>query len=113
MDITEALARADSWDANPGIRPEPALARMVVAALATQIRILQAIGTKLSVGELAYMRSALEEAGGVITAGTRIQYDHTEGRAVSGLAKKGMVMLRDGETEVTPLGAAWFLAQSS
>ena len=63
---------------------------------------------KLSPGELAFMESALDEAGGVITKGTAITFDHTEGRAVSGLEKKGLVVRLTGEVEVTILGAAWF-----
>lgn len=63
---------------------------------------------KLSPGELAFMESALDEAGGVITKGTAISFDHTEGRAISGLEKKGMVVRFIGEVEVTTLGAAWF-----
>lgn len=35
MDLQEALARAESWRNNPGIRPEPKIAREVVIALAT------------------------------------------------------------------------------
>lgn len=63
---------------------------------------------KLSPGELAFMKSALDEAGGAITKGTAITFDNTEGRAVSGLEKKGLVVRHTGEVEVTILGAAWF-----
>lgn len=63
---------------------------------------------KLSPGELAFMVSALDEAGGVITKGTAITFDPTEGRAVSGLEKKGLVVRLAGEVEITILGAAWF-----
>lgn len=69
---------------------------------------MQARKTKLSPGELAFMKSAYEEAGGTITPGTAIQVDHTEGRAVAGLAKKGLMIRNKGEAEVTALGAAWF-----
>lgn len=69
---------------------------------------LQAKKTKLSPGEQAYMQSAMDEAGGAITAGTHIQFDHMEGRAVSGLVKKGLVVRHKGEVEVTLLGEAWF-----
>ena len=64
--------------------------------------------TKLSPGELAFMASALDEAGGKITAGTMINYDHTEVRAACGLEKKGMVIRHQGEIEVTEAGAKWF-----
>ena len=63
---------------------------------------------KLSPGELAFMVSALDAAGGTITAGTMINYGHTEGRAVSGLEKKGFVVRHKGEVEVTEAGAVWF-----
>lgn len=69
---------------------------------------LRAREAKLSTGEFAFMRSAKEESGGEITTGTRIQVDHTEGRAVSGLSKKGFVIRDGSEAEVTDLGAAWF-----
>lgn len=69
---------------------------------------LQAKKTKLSPGEQAYMQSAMDEAGGAFTVGTHIQFDHTEGRAVSGLEKKGLVVRHKGEVEVTQLGEAWF-----
>ena len=62
---------------------------------------------KLSPGELAFMASALDEAGGKITAGTMINYDHTEGRAVGGLEKKGLVCRHKGEVEVTAIGENW------
>ena len=77
-------------------------------ALALRLAQLKAQAIKLSPGELAYMQDAMQEAGGAITAGTLIQFDHTEGRAVSGLAKKGLVERLDGEALVTELGAAWF-----
>ena len=54
------------------------------------------------------MNSAMEEAGGKITAGTTISYNHMEGRAVGGLEKKGLVVRRKGEVEVTPVGEEWF-----
>ena len=71
--------------------------------------LLQAKKIKLSPGEKDYMQSALEEAGGAVTVGTHIQFDHTEGRAVSGLEKKGLVVRQKGEVEVTHLGEAWFM----
>ncbi|MGG2041318.1 hypothetical protein [Burkholderia gladioli] len=61
---------------------------------------------RLSFGEDAYMRSVLKEAGR-ITAGTLVSFDHTEGRAVSGLAKKGLVARLDGEVQITDAGATW------
>lgn len=65
---------------------------------------------KLSPGELAYMNSILAEAPDA-TKGTCITFDHTEGRAVSGVAKKGLVLRLDGEVELTQLGAAWLRKQ--
>lgn len=61
---------------------------------------------KLSLGEEAFMKSVLKEAGPA-SAGSTVSYDHTEGRAVSGLAKKGLVLRRVGEVELTALGAEW------
>ncbi|AQH05756.1 hypothetical protein A9R05_42835 (plasmid) [Burkholderia sp. KK1] len=61
---------------------------------------------KLSFGETAFMKSVLSEAGRV-RAGTLVTYDHTEGRAVAGLAKKGLVVKLDGQVQVTESGAAW------
>ena len=58
--------------------------------------------------EAVIVVAALDEAGGAITAGTKINFDSTEKRAVSGLAKKGLLLVQDGEVEVTALGAAWF-----
>lgn len=66
------------------------------------------IQTKLSAGEREFMEAALDEAGGAITAGTKINFDSTEKRAVSGLEKKGLMLVQHGEVEVTALGAAWF-----
>ena len=71
-----------------------------ISALLMLARIAT-IQTKLSAGELGFMEAALDEAGGTITMGT-------ERRAVSGLAKKGLLSLQKGEVEVTALGAAWF-----
>lgn len=68
---------------------------------------LAASRVKLSPGELAFMESAIDEAGG-ISVGTMISFDHTEGRAVGGLEKKELVLRHKGEIEVTALGAAWF-----
>lgn len=61
---------------------------------------------KLSFGEEAFMQSVLKEAGPA-SAGSTVSYDHMEGRAVSGLAKKGLVVRHVGEVELTALGAAW------
>lgn len=61
---------------------------------------------RLSLGEETFMMSVLAEAGRA-SAGTLISYNHTEGRAVSGLAKKGMVVRLDGEVQLTDAGAAW------
>ncbi|WP_186215105.1 hypothetical protein [Burkholderia gladioli] len=61
---------------------------------------------KLSFGETAFMKSVLSEAGRV-RSGTLVTYDHTEGRAVAGLAKKGLVIKLDGQVQVTESGAEW------
>jgi hypothetical protein len=61
---------------------------------------------KLSSGEDAFMRSVLVEAGRAHT-GTLVSFDHTEGRAVSGLAKKGLVVRLGDEVRLTDVGAAW------
>ena len=42
MELKEALARAESWRSNPGIRPLPKTARDVAATLAGQIALLEA-----------------------------------------------------------------------
>ena len=64
---------------------------------------------KLAPGELAFMTSAMDEVSGQLQDGMRIDGAHTEGRAVSGLQKKGL-LIRDqktGEAEITTLGASW------
>ena len=66
------------------------------------------MNAKLSPGELSFMISAMNEAGGKIKAGTTISCDHMEGRAVGGLEKKGLVIRCKGEAEVTPAGEEWF-----
>lgn len=71
------------------------------------LTLLAANQVKLSPGELTFMESALDEAGGEISSGTMISFDHTEGRAVGGLARKELVVRHNGEVEVTALGAAW------
>ncbi|WP_341744670.1 hypothetical protein [Azonexus hydrophilus] len=63
---------------------------------------------KLAPGEKMFMNSALDESGGAIVEGTSISFDHTEGRAVSGLEKKGLLVRDNREVTVTALGAAWF-----
>ncbi len=78
-----------------------------ISALLMLARIAT-IQTKLSAGEREFMEAALDEAGGAITAGTKINFDSTEKRAVSGLEKKGLMLVQHGEVEVTALGAAWF-----
>ena len=75
---------------------------------------LQAEKVKLSPGESAFMQSVIVEAeGGSLAAGTRVSYDHTEGRAVAGLEKKGLLHRAGGhEVEVLPLGAARITAMA-
>lgn len=72
---------------------------------------LAAAKLKLSPGELAYMKSVFAEAPDA-TIGTCITFNHTEGRAVSGVAKKGLVLRRSGEVELTQLGVAWLRKQA-
>lgn len=70
---------------------------------------MQAKKIKLPPGELAFMVSALDEVGGPLAEGLRVEIAHTEGRAVSGLEKKGLLQ-RDRATDeavFTSLGAAW------
>lgn len=69
---------------------------------------LQAAKVKLSPGELAFMASVAKEfEGDPPGTGTEVSYDHTEGRAVSGLEKKGLLRRAvDGMVEVLPLGSA-------
>ena len=66
-------------------------------------------GTQLSFGEAAFMKAVLERTGPA-QAGTLVPFDHTEGRAVSGLAKKGLVVRLNREVQVTDAGAAWLAA---
>lgn len=73
---------------------------------------LQAKKLKLSPGEKAFMESILAESAEA-TVGTCVSFDHTEGRAVSGLEKKGMVIRLDGQAEITNLGGAWLKNQSA
>lgn len=67
---------------------------------------LEAAKLKLSAGELAFMESIKQEEVPV-KLGTMISFDHTEGRAVSGLQKKGLLLRHQNEAELTSLGAAW------
>jgi len=78
-----------------------------ISALLMLARIAT-IQTKLSSSEQGFMEAALDEAGGGITPGTKINFDSTEKRAVTGLEKKGLLLVQDGEVEVTALGASWF-----
>lgn len=63
---------------------------------------------KLSPGEIALIESVRQEMqDGPCTAGLLASYDHTEGRAVAGLEKKGLVRRFGGaEFELLALGAA-------
>lgn len=60
---------------------------------------------KPSFGEAAFMKSALREAGRA-SAGTLVSFDHTDGRPVSVLAKKG----QEGEIKIIEAGAEWLAA---
>ncbi|WDD90249.1 hypothetical protein Bsp3421_000070 (plasmid) [Burkholderia sp. FERM BP-3421] len=72
----------------------------------------EATGPKLSRGEQAFMHTILAEAGRA-PAGTLVPVEHTEGRAVSGLARKGLVIRLDTEAQLTEVGAAWLAAATS
>jgi hypothetical protein len=68
---------------------------------------LRAQKVKLAPGEEAFLASVRQEIQGVVTPGTTVSYDHTEGRAVSGLEKKGLLRrLGAGECQILGLGAA-------
>jgi len=73
---------------------------------------LQAARIKLAPGEAAFMASILKEADGkALAAGSTVSYNHTEGRAVAGLEKKGMLRrVHGGEVEVLAHGAARLFA---
>lgn len=78
---------------------------------------LEAGRAKLSAGEKAFMAGVFKEAG-ALTEGASVSFDHTEGRATSGLAKKGLLKKDEsssGEVEITALGAGYLrvLAQSA
>jgi hypothetical protein len=76
---------------------------------------LQAAKIKLAPGEAAFMDGLLQEAGGKPrTAGARASYDQTEGRAVAGLEKKGLLRrVTSGEVEVLTHGAARLAAMAT
>lgn len=65
---------------------------------------LQARALKLSPGELAFLQPALSGAFG---PGATLAVSHTDGRAVAGLAKKGLVTREGAVATLTVLGGAW------
>lgn len=69
---------------------------------------LQAAKIKLSPGETTFVQGVRAERNeDPFVGGTLITYDHTEGRAVAGLEKKGLVRrVGGGEVELLTLGAA-------
>ena len=70
---------------------------------------LKAMKLKLSPGEKAFMDSLNEEISGEdIKSGLLVSYDHTAGRAITGLEKKCLVK-REGKGEIAllPLGVAY------
>lgn len=69
---------------------------------------LRAVKVKLSLGESLFMDGVLKKTGRrALDAGAHITYNHTEGRAVAGLEKKGLLRrVGAGEVEVLPLGSA-------
>lgn len=73
---------------------------------------LQAGKIKLSPAERLYLLAAQTTAG-FAGLGARLPIKHTEGRAISGLAKKGLLVRVAGEASVTALGAAWFRRMSA
>lgn len=76
---------------------------------------LQAAKVKLSPGEMAFVKCVRAEMrDGPIAEGTLVPYGHTEGRAVAGLEKKGLVRrVGGGEVEWLALGAARINALAS
>lgn len=75
---------------------------------------LQAAKVKLSLGEEAFLTRLLDEVEGrLLGVGSVVSYDHTEGRAVAGLEKKGLLRRVGGrESEVLPLGAGRLVAMA-
>lgn len=73
---------------------------------------LRARNIKLSPGELAYMSSVYDETDGSASVGLTISFDHTEGRAVGGLEKKGLVERLRAAASLTDLGVAWLRAEA-
>lgn len=69
---------------------------------------LQAAKIKLSPGETTFVQGVrAERHEDPFVGGTLITYDHTEGRAVAGLERKGLVRrVGGGEVELLTLGAA-------
>lgn len=69
---------------------------------------LQAAKIKLSPGEIAFVQGVQAEIEGqTLGAPSVISYDHTEGRAVAGLERKGLLRrMAGGEAELLPMGAA-------
>lgn len=68
---------------------------------------VQAKRLKLSAGEVAFMASVRSELGKTASVGTLVSYDHTEGRAVAGLQRKGLLTkLPGGEVQLLALGVA-------
>lgn len=66
---------------------------------------------RLSPGESAFMESLLKEVGGFpedpIIAGISFSYESWEGRAVGGLARKGMLDRSERDVTLTEQGAQW------
>ncbi|TAL65853.1 MAG: hypothetical protein EPN79_11940 [Burkholderiaceae bacterium] len=76
---------------------------------------LQARKIKLSPGEDAFMRSAAAKVH-VAGQGSKVSYSHTEGRAITGLEKKGLLLPRlkiTNQVEFSPLGRAKLLQLAS
>ena len=77
-----------------------------------KVQELRAWKLRLTASERAFLDEAFFEAGGDISAGTLVQFDPSEARAVKGLERKSIVVKLNGEVEITPTGAAWFRAKA-
>ena len=67
---------------------------------------LMAVKAKLSPGELHFMQALVKVAPDV-TAASAVTYGHTEGRAITGLVKKGFMRKDRDEVLLTKIGAIW------
>jgi hypothetical protein len=112
-EVLVALKRGEGYEnAHPKQLSEDAIGdrwpeyRTIQGQELRPIERLQAAKVKLSPGEAAFVESVRKELGGdKAREGTLISYDHTEGRAVAGLEKKGLVRrVCGGEIALQALG---------